>query len=158
MIDKNRKRAIDDLVIELKIKYDTKSLEGLKQLSKDKGISVIEDDKVIIPSAYKFVDGQRYILLQKEKNLSKRFSFGHELGHHLSDYLFNQPGTEREASYFSEQLTGEKEPIFYMIVDGLFIIMKNPFLSVISVFFPYLSNKDSLKIIKRYNSQKEKTI
>ena len=158
MIDKDRKKSIDDLVNELKSKYDTKSLEGLRQLSKDKEINVIEDDKVIIPCAY-LIDKQKYILLTKENSLSKHFAFGHELGHHLIDYLFNQGfGTEKEANYFSKQLTDERRPYFNIFIDCLVKYIKNPFLTTECVLFSDLDNKNDLDIIKRYNSQKEKTI
>ena len=158
MIDKNRKKSIDDLVSELKSKYDTKSLDGLKQLSKDMGISVIEDDKVVLPRAIISDDEKHYILLRKT-NLVKHFTFGHEIGHHLLDHFYNpRPNQEEEADYFSEQL-GCKRPSFLRVLAICqYSVLKSPFLAFNICFLPHLDKKHCLDIIKEYNSQKEKTI
>ena len=50
-MNENKKKSIDNLVNELKSKYNVNSLEGLRQLAKERGIYVIESDKVIIPCA-----------------------------------------------------------------------------------------------------------
>ena len=159
-IPENRKKTIDDLVNGLKSKYDAKSLEGLRQLSKDKEINIIEDDKAVFPYA-SIRDERKYILLEKENNFSKRFILGHEIGHHLLNHFklkANYFYKEKEANYFSRKLIDEKESYFNLFVRSLSTILKNPLLTFGCAFIPYLNNKNISDLIKKYNSQKEKTI
>ena len=159
MIDKNKKKSIDNLVSELKSKYDTKSLDGLKQLSKDMGISVIEDDKIILSFADE-INEKKYIFLGKTLfKKRKLIDFTHEIGHHLLDHFYNpRPNQEEEADYFSEQL-GCKRPSFLRVLAICqYSVLKSPFLAFNICFLPHLDKKHCLDIIKEYNSQKEKTI
>ncbi|MEK6817357.1 MAG: ImmA/IrrE family metallo-endopeptidase [Nanoarchaeota archaeon] len=155
-MEENRKKSIDNLVNELKSKYDVKSLEGLRQLSKDKGISVIESDETIIPQAISFNDGRRYILL-RETSLNKDFILGHELGHQVLHHVNNKKlkinDEEKEANYFAEQLLNKRDSYSCAFVNVLFTIAENPILSFMCVFFPYFDRKNYLNIIKNYENK-----
>ncbi len=152
-----RKKSIDNLVNELKSKYDVGNLEGLKQLAKDKEIYVIESDEIVISKAVLFEDGRRYILLAEKNSLGKYFDFGHELGHHLLDHPSNKiSDKETEANYFSEQLLNKQPPYLNYFVNGLFGFIEKPLSSLKGVFIPSLDKKDALNIIKNYKQQNEK--
>ena len=149
-MNKERKKSIDDLVSELKNQYNTNSFDGLRQLAKDKGINVIEDEEVIIPSAIILDNGKKYILLNK-KSFIKDFQFGHELGHHLLDHLseneiFNE---EKEADYFSKLLLGKSRNYLMEQFDTLYQILKNPVLSSICSLSPQFDYERSLNIIEK---------
>ena len=148
-MNENKKKSIDNLVNELKSKYNVNSLEGLRQLAKERGIYVIESDEVIIPCA-SLKNGQKYILLKKD-SLIKKFIFGHEIGHHLLDHIRNSKLDEEiEADYFGEQLLSKREPSLGLyVIDALYTIMKNPFLSIGCTFFPFFYKENNLNIIKK---------
>ncbi len=157
-MNENRKKTIDNLVNELKGKYDAKSLDGLKQIAKDREIRIIEDDEVILPTAWKKKkNGQKYILLNK-KFIGNDFILGHELGHHLLEHLEDKnPFEETEANYFSKQLLDKKQmPYLEALVNSLYLIIEKPILSLKCAFFPDLDKKNCLNIIKNYEQQNGK--
>jgi|SRR3989344_3437050 len=157
MIDKNRKKSIDDLVNELKSKYDTKSLGGLRQLSKYLGISVIESNKPITCFAvWDDKKEQKYIFLKKDnyfKNL-KLNNLAHELGHCLLHYRKDYPylsstkdEKEDEANYFAERLLNKATLEIEEQLNVFYSIITKPLDSFKYAFF---NKRDDLKIFKEY--------
>src|SRR3989344_4727600 len=155
MIDKNRKKSIDDLVSELKSEYDTKNLEGLRQLSKDKEINVIESNKLILSFADE-INEKKYIFLGKTLfKKRKLINFTHEIGHHLlnhpmkEEYGINEiEKYETEAIYFQEQLYNKELNVMNLYVDAFYKIMTRPLDCLKYSFLKSFPESHAKKIIK----------
>jgi len=135
-------------------------LESLKQLSKDKGIDIIETNKIVTCFAvWDDEKEQKYIFLRKNnylKNL-KMHDLSHELGHSFlhqkKDYNYlssSYKERECEANYFAKKLLNKTNHQIERYLNAFFLLITKPLASLKYAIF----NKDSdLKIFKDYIKQ-----
>ncbi len=154
-MDENRKKSIDNLVNELKGKYNFNSLNGLKQLAKDREIYVIESEEITISRAVHLTNGEKYILLKKD-SLNKFYSLSHELGHHLLFQINPIFNDETGADYFSEQLLNKKHSYLRTFADCIDSIVNHPISAIRDGFISSLTEKKLLQLIKNYKQQNGK--
>ena len=151
MIQPERKQFIDDVVEELRGKYDLSCYGGLRQLAQNQGITTIRTNDVIESNAVYF-NTRYYIILRDYSSIDNLLaSYSHELGHVLLSHLypFMPPAqAEPEADYFREQL-GHRYNIWAAFVDNLPFYFSRPLFSLRWVFSEDFSRKQKMKILQR---------
>lgn len=131
----NRKSLIEKITSEIQEDYDTTSFDSLKRASEDRGIIVIQTNKVVIPSAFYYPKAKSYFILLREplfKDLDLCY-LTHEMGHaFLSHYFLKLTETqlEDEAHYFQRLLGHEKIPQLHQDVSIINTLLTHPIATI----------------------------
>lgn len=139
-----RRKVIDDIVADLLADYDCTNFEDLKKASEDRNITLIKNNRVIIPSTYYHHTRKRWFILMRNsfsKNI-ERSILAHEIGHAVLDHrpenLYKQDisreQSELEAYYFQERLGYPKYSFFKDFPDIFFMLATKPLISTRYVY------------------------
>ena len=135
-----RKIFIDKIVEDLYKEYNITDFDDLKQIAEDENITTIENNKVIIPSRVRKLDGKTYILTRDYlfKDL-KYYVYSHELIHHLLNHKppISKKQKEAEVEYFQKKLGIPKPFPFKIDLSVLYTILTKPITAV-----RYISSTD----------------